>query len=107
MDKPFPAYQAKREVIGAPVPVLRESSFRSVSRCCTIVCWVKGVPWFCWSQAPVQHLSIGPCSRRKSPRSERTEHIVVPGAGHYIHEDEPKVVVNVIREMVQRIRAPK
>lgn len=45
--------------------------------------------------------------RDLASRSDRAEHIVVAGAGHYIHEDRPEVVVDVIHELVQRIRTSK
>jgi pimeloyl-ACP methyl ester carboxylesterase len=37
-------------------------------------------------------------------RSPQSKHIVVPASGHWIHLDQPQVVIDTIREMVELVR---
>ena len=37
-------------------------------------------------------------------RSPQGKHIVVPDSGHWIHLDQPQVVIDTIREMVELVR---
>ena len=38
-------------------------------------------------------------------RSARGKHIIVPDSGHWIHLDQPEVVIEAIREMVELVRS--
>jgi pimeloyl-ACP methyl ester carboxylesterase len=42
--------------------------------------------------------------RTLADRSSRGRHIVATGSGHWIQFDEPELVVNVIRELVEATR---
>ena len=63
-------------------------------------------------QIPVTILSAGnstPSQRAErdamASRSAHGKHVVVPGSGHWIHLDQPEVVINAIREMVKQVRS--
>lgn len=42
--------------------------------------------------------------RQISARSSRSEQILVPDAGHYIHHDQPQVVIDAVRDVVAIVR---
>jgi pimeloyl-ACP methyl ester carboxylesterase len=62
-------------------------------------------------QIPVSILSAAnstPAQRAErdaiASRSPRGKHIVVPDSGHWIHLDQPQVVIDTIRDMVELVR---
>lgn len=44
--------------------------------------------------------------RELATRSPRSEHIVAPNSGHYIHNDEPTLVIEAIRRVVAKSMKP-
>jgi pimeloyl-ACP methyl ester carboxylesterase len=62
-------------------------------------------------QIPVAILSAGNSTPEQlaerdaiAGRSPRGKHVVVPNSGHWIHLDQPRVVIEAIREMIELVR---
>jgi hypothetical protein len=45
--------------------------------------------------------------REIAGRSTRSAHTLVADAGHYIQNDQPQVVINAIREVVEMVRGAR